>query len=230
MPHARRREPLLHRQPALPQTPCRRRRGLQTALDELASDGPSAFKDPVKVVEYVMLNLQHGAGSADGIADGVAEAFRFTAPPAGKQSFVSGAPLSAERISWRRGVVIEGYVSGSSLGWPAFTEELRTSYALLLGCACWSFSVLHPHTFEPLFREGANGFAREYVLEVDGTPVAFRLIYDWGSWCYLVYSVEVLDGREGSSVAGAAFVAADAEGVGHQGKRAPSGRRGASGR
>ena len=37
------------------------RRGLTTALDDLAEDGPSAFKNPAKVIEYVMLSLQHAA-------------------------------------------------------------------------------------------------------------------------------------------------------------------------
>ena len=35
---------------------------------------------------------------------------------------------------------------------------------------------------------------------VDERPVAMRLLYDWGAWCYLVYSVESLDGEaDGSS-------------------------------
>jgi len=28
---------------------------------------------------------------------------------------------------------------------------------------------------------------------VDETPVSIRLLYDWGSWCFLVCSVQVLD-------------------------------------
>ena len=65
------------------------RRGLTTALDDLAEDGPSAFKNPAKVIEYVMLSLQHAADD-----DGIKEAFRFTARPAGQSSFVSGLSLS----------------------------------------------------------------------------------------------------------------------------------------
>ena len=82
------------------------KRGLLTALDELEEDGPSAFKDPAKVIEYVMLNLQH-----KGIA-GCKEAFRFAARPPGKSSFVSGMALTEKRISWTRSRFIGGYVSG----------------------------------------------------------------------------------------------------------------------
>lgn len=159
------------------------RRGLRTALEELEDDGPSAFKDPEKVIEYVMLNLQHNK------AGGITEAFRFTSSPAGRVSFVSGSPMSSERISWRKGTVIEGYVSGGALSFEAFQAELLECYSLLLGCQSWRFAVLHPQTFAPLARKGDNDFAREYLLSVDGTAVAVRLIYDWGSWCYLLYSV-----------------------------------------
>jgi hypothetical protein len=148
------------------------RRGLKTALEELENDGPSAFKDPEKVIEYVMLNLQHNE------ARGTSEAFRFTSPPAGRVSFVSGSPMSSDRVSWRKGTVIEGYVSGGALGLEAFKAELLESYALLLGCQSWRFAVLHPQTFAPLARKGDNDFAREYLLSVDDTAVAIRLIYD----------------------------------------------------
>ena len=74
-----------------------RRRGLQTALDTLGDDGPSAFKDPSKVIEYVMLQLQHR--SSEG---GLSEAFRFTCREPGKSSFVSGLPLSSKRVVRRR--------------------------------------------------------------------------------------------------------------------------------
>jgi hypothetical protein len=159
------------------------RRGLRTALEELENDGPPAFKDPEKVIEYVMLNLQHNG------ARGIAEAFRFTSPPAGRVSFVSGSPMSSDRVSWRKGTVIEGYVSGGALGLEEFAAELLECYALLLGCKGWRFAVLHPQTFAPLERKGHNDFAREYLLSVDDATVAVRLIYDWGSWCYLLYSV-----------------------------------------
>jgi len=129
-----------------------------------------------------MLSLQHQG------AEGIAEAFRFTAPPAGKASFVSRR-MSAERVSWRTGTVIKGYVSGRVVGGDAFKAELAEWYPQLLGCACWDFAVLHPHTFEPLARTGENDSARGYLLLVDDVPVAIRLLYDWGSWCYLVYSV-----------------------------------------
>ena len=73
--------------------------GLRSALDQLADDGPSAFKNPAKVVEYVMLNLQHHSEYED---VGLDEAFRFTARPAGQSSFVSGLPLSSKRLSSER--------------------------------------------------------------------------------------------------------------------------------
>jgi len=38
-----------------------------------------------------------------------------------------------------------------------------------------------------------DDFLREYVLMVDETPVSIRLLYDWGSWCFLVCSVQVLE-------------------------------------
>ncbi|KAL1515271.1 hypothetical protein AB1Y20_001903 [Prymnesium parvum] len=167
-----------------------RRRGLRTALDELAADGPSAFKQPEKVVEYVMLHLQRRG------VEGVGEAFRFTSPPGGKQSFVSGNPLSADRLSWEHGVVIEGYVSGRALPYEAFEEMVVRKYGLLLGCAVWDFAVVHPRTFAPCFREAEDGFVKETTLVVDDVPVAVRLVYDWGSWCYLIYSVQLLDGSE----------------------------------
>ena len=37
-------------------------------------DGPSAFKNPEKVIEYIMVNLQHNREA------GITEAFRFTSP------------------------------------------------------------------------------------------------------------------------------------------------------
>jgi len=196
-----------------------RRRGLQTALEELASDGPSAFKKPEKVIEYVMVNLQHSG------EEGIVEAFRFTAPPAGKVSFVSGNPMSSDRISWRKGRVIEGYVSGAALGWDEFRDEVVEHYPILLDCANWQFAVLHPQTFEPCARVGENDFAREYLLSVDDVPVALRLIYDWGSWCYLLYSVEVLGGEYAARVAGTGSVT-DTGAPGHQGKRTSGRMRG----
>jgi len=140
-----------------------------------------------------MVNLQHRG------EEGIAEAFRFTSPPGGKQSFVSGNPLSSDRLSWQHGRVIEGYVSGKSLPYEAFREMVAEHYAPLLGCAVWSFAVLHPKTFEPCFREAEDGFVKETTIVVDDIPVAVRLIYDWGSWCYLVYSVQVLDGKQAES-------------------------------
>ena len=154
------------------------------------ADGPSAFKNPEKVLEYVMLNLQHRGD------DGIVEAFRFTSPPGGKQSFVSGNPLSSDRLCWKQGKVIEGYVSGRSISFEAFKEMVLRDYSLLSGCAVWSFAVRHPVTFEPCFRETEDGFVKETTLIVDDVPVAMRLIYDWGSWCYLLFSVQVLDGAQ----------------------------------
>ena len=164
------------------------RRGLTTALDDLAEDGPSAFKNPAKVIEYVMLSLQHAADD-----DGIKEAFRFTARPAGQSSFVSGLSLSSQRVSWSGSRFIGGYVSGKRTDLEAFTEELRTEYAWLLGCTQWRFSVLHPETFAPLYRDAERDFVREYVLSVDERPVSVMLFYDWGCWCYLIYKVTFLD-------------------------------------
>lgn len=166
-----------------------KRRGLLTALDEIAEDGPSAFKAPEKVIEYVMLQLQH-----KGI-DGATEAFRFAARPPGRSSFVSGMALSDKRVSWQRAKFIGGYVSGPALGLDDFTEELRANYDFLLGCATWRFAVVHPTTFKPLARvgEGSRGYVQEFVLIVDEKPVSLQLLYDWGCWCYLIFRVDPLD-------------------------------------
>jgi hypothetical protein len=107
-----------------------RRRGLQTALEQLEEDGPSAFKDPTKVVEYVMLNLQHKAQGS-----GLAEAFRFSCREPGKSSFVSGNALSTRRISWKTAKVVSGYASGPAHSLADFEAEIREHYGLLLGCA-----------------------------------------------------------------------------------------------
>ncbi|KAL3912223.1 MAG: hypothetical protein SGPRY_008406, partial [Prymnesium sp.] len=151
------------------------RRGFRTALDDLAADGPSAFKNPEKVIEYVMMSLQHNG------AQGVAEAFRFTSPLGGKQSFVSGNPLSTERVSWQHGVVIEGYVSGRALSFEDFKAMIAERYGVLVGCAVWSFAALHPSTFSPCFRDAENGFVKETTLLVDDVPIALRLIYEYES-------------------------------------------------
>ena len=169
-----------------------RRRGFQTLLEQMEEDGPSAFKDPTKVVEYVMLNLQHKAQGP-----GLAEAFRFSCREPGKSSFVSGIALSTKRISWKTAKVVSGYASGPARSLADFEAEIREHYGLLLGCAQWRFAVHHPVTQEPLARssndDGRAGDLREYVLLVDETPVSVRLLYDWGAWCYLICSVEVLD-------------------------------------
>ena len=170
------------------------KRGLQTALDALAEDGPSAFKDASKVIEYVMLSLQH-KGSA-----GIEEAFRFTARKPGTSSFVSGLPLSSERVSWRSSRFIGGQVSGKSLELDGFAEEVETHFSWLLNCASWRWAVVHPTTFEPLMRSEERDFVREYVLEVDDRPVAVQCFYDWGCWCYLIYRVIFLDEAGSESV------------------------------
>lgn len=164
-----------------------KRRGFQTALQALEDEGPSAFKSPTKVIEYIMLNLQHNG------AAGINEAFRFTCREPGKSSFVSGAALSAKRVSWYSGRVISGYVSGPALSNEEFRREVEARFDLLLGCAQWRFAVLHPQTFEPLARSTCDEFVREYVLIVDERPVSVRLLYDWGSWCYLVCNVRILE-------------------------------------
>ena len=81
-------------------------RGLLTSLQAIEADGPSAFKDPRTIVEYGMLCLQHRGPK------GVAEAFRFTMPPAAAASATHGTRQVARRISWLAGRVIEGSATG----------------------------------------------------------------------------------------------------------------------
>ena len=165
-----------------------KKRGLQTALDELAEDGPSAFKNPDKVIEYVMLLLQHDP------TKGIEEAFRFTARKPGTSSFVSGIPMSSARVSWLSSRYIGGYVSsGKYLDLDDFAVEFEDSFSWLLGCATWRWAVVNPTTYEPLSRQAERDFLREYVVIVDDRPVAFQLFYDWGCWCYLIYKVIFLD-------------------------------------
>jgi len=171
------------------------RRGLRSALDDLAENGPSAFRNPSKVVEYVMLSLQHAHDT-----NGIEEAFRFTARQPGTSSFVSGLSLSSRRVSWRRSRFIGGYVSGKCLELDEFAAELRDDYEWLLGCATWDFAVRHPTSFEPLCRSAEDDFVREYLLDVDGRPVVVQLFYDWGCWCYLIYKVAFTDTGAGASL------------------------------
>ena len=173
------------------------RRGLQTALDQLEADGPSAFKDPCKVIEYVMLCLQHRP-----VSEASREAMRFTCREPGKSSFVSGLALSEKRVSWRTSRLVGNYISGRALAAAEFESELVAHFGLLFGCATWSFAVRHPTTFAPLARVAADDFLREYVLLVDDQPMAVRLLYDWGCWCYLVASVELLDGVDDCGAGG----------------------------
>jgi hypothetical protein len=160
-----------------------------------------------------MLSLQHQSSPKEA-GDGVREAFRFTCREPGKSSFVSGLALSSRRVSWRSSRVIGGYVSGPALTFESFEDEIYTHYSYLCGCAQWRFAVLHPTTFAPLCRSGSEDFTREYVVVVDEKPVAIRLFYDWGCWCYLIYSVRDLSADESdlSATADAAFPAADDEG------------------
>ena len=181
-----------------------KRRGLQTALEELANDGPSAFRDPAKIIEYLMVSLQHGGEG------GVAEAFRFAAREPGKTSFVSGMALSDKRVSWRTAKFIGGYVSGKALTLEEFSAEVKEHYDWLIGCTAWAFAVTHPVTFEPLARTAEKDFLREYVLLVDDRPVQISMFYDWGCWCYLVWRIDFLDGEAEESYLATASADGDA--------------------
>ena len=164
------------------------KRGLQTALDQLAEDGPSAFKDAHKIIEYIMLLLQADPDK------GVEEAFRFTARQPGTSSFVSGLPLSSKRVSWLASRYIGGYVSSARyIDKEIFAEEFSANFSWLRGCATWRWAVVSPSTYAPIYRDAERDFLREYVVIVDDRPVAFQLFYDWGAWCYLIYKVVFLD-------------------------------------
>ena len=73
---------------------------------------------------------------------------------------------------------------------------MQEHFAPLVGCAQWRFAVLHPVTQEPLVRSAYDDFLREYVLVVDDRPVSIKLLYDWGSWCYLICNVEMIDWQD----------------------------------
>lgn len=167
----------------------RRKRGLLNAMEELEADGPSAFKSPHKVVEYVMLSLQHRG------EEGIAEAFRFTSPSAGTQSFVHGVSTKTPRVSWKHGKLINRYVSGEALDLDTFSQLIREEYALLIECDVWRFARESTSVSEAATPED-RGWVVEYVLDVKlsgrSQLVLFRLLYDWGAWCYLVFNVRVL--------------------------------------
>ena len=109
-------------------------RGLLTNLQALEKDGPSAFKDPRTVVEYVMLCLQHRGD------EGIAEALRFTMPPSGSSSATHGTRQTSRRISWIAGRIIEGTACGRSVDADEFAAEVRDNFDMLCGCATWRFA------------------------------------------------------------------------------------------
>ena len=109
-------------------------RGLLTSLQAIEQDGPSAFKDPRTVVEYVMLCLQHRG------EEGIAEAFRFTMPPSSGSSATHGTRLTSRRISWVAGRIIEGTACGRSVDADEFAAEVRDHFDMLCGCATWRFA------------------------------------------------------------------------------------------
>ena len=109
-------------------------RGLLTSLQAIEQDGPSAFKDPRTVVEYVMLCLQHRD------EEGIAEAFRFTMPPSSGSSATHGTRLTSRRISWVAGRIIEGTACGRSVDADEFAAEVRDHFDMLCGCATWRFA------------------------------------------------------------------------------------------
>ena len=141
-----------------------------------------------------MLCLQHRG------EEGVAEAFRFTMPPASAASATHGTRQSARRISWLAGRVIEGTATGRAVDLDEFRAELDEAYAPLCGCATWRFAspletdlrVPGNEHKKPSAAAGgktggaiqAEGWSTAYLVEVDDTlPVLFELVYDWGAWC-----------------------------------------------
>ena len=109
-------------------------RGLLTSLQAIEQDGPSAFKDPRTIVEYIMLCLQHRG------EEGIAEAFRFTIPPASAASATHGTRQTSQRISWLAGRTIEGTATGRTVDLDEFVTEVRENYSMLCGCATWRFA------------------------------------------------------------------------------------------
>lgn len=179
------------------------KRGIMTTLDEIEADGPSAFKDPRHIVEYVMLGLQHRG------PDGIAEAYRFTMPPASERSTIHGTRTTGgKRISWLAGRVIEGTATGRAVDFQTFEEELRETFSLLCGCASWRFAAPPPDALQvpgnehkkPSIAGGrtggaiqAEGWTVDFLIEVDDRhSVLFELVYDWGAWCYCIVKVTVL--------------------------------------
>ncbi|KAG8461672.1 hypothetical protein KFE25_001290 [Diacronema lutheri] len=169
-----------------------RRRGIRSSLQQLEEEGPSAFKDPAKVVEFVMLCLQHREDA------GLAQAFRFTSAAAGTQSFVHGVSDSTPRTSWVSGKVIGRFVSGVANDLAGFSRELRAEFPMLLACDAWRFAS--PPT--TLSKE-EDGWIVQFLLDVrkggSAYIVAVRLLYDWGSWCFLIFNVKVLQDPGGDA-------------------------------
>ena len=180
-------------------------RGFLSSLQEIEADGPSAFKDPRHVVEYVMLALQHRGD------DGVAEAFRFTMPPISGRSTIHGTRMGGKRISWLAGRVIEGTATGRSVDLETFATELSENLGLLRGCASWRFAAPPPEALlvpgnehrKPSLAGGrtggaiqAEGWTVDFLVEVDDNhTVNFELAYDWGSWCYCIVRVTLLPSK-----------------------------------
>lgn len=192
------------------------KRGIMTSLDQIEADGPSAFKDPRHIVEYVMLGLQHRG------PEGIAEAYRFTMPPASERSTIHGTRVTGgKRISWLAGRVIEGTATGRAVDYQAFEQELHETFSLLCGCASWRFASPPPDALQvpgnehkkPSIAGGrtggaiqAEGWTVDFLIEVDDRhSVLFELVYDWGAWCYCIVKVTVLPS------AGAASAPAESE-------------------
>lgn len=176
-----------------------RQRGVMTSLQAIEQDGPSAFKDPRTIVEYVMLCLQHRG------EEGIAEAFRFTMPPSSGSSATHGTRLTSRRISWVAGRIIEGAACGRTVDTDEFAAEVHDNFAMLCGCATWRFASAaedqripgNEHKKPAGGRTGgaiqAEGWSVAFLVEVDDTQtVNFELVYDWGAWCYCIVKVTVL--------------------------------------
>ena len=176
------------------------KRGIKTALQQMEIDGPSAFKDPRMVVEFVMLSLQHQADS-----DGIVNAFAWTMPPMSERSATHGTRSSiatGTRIAWTTGRTIEGTPTGPAVGYKQFETEIREHYAPLLGCAVWRFAQgscssssaipgnehkgSRDSRAEVASKKGWNnkeeGWVKQYhVIVDDRTNAVFSLVYDWGA-------------------------------------------------
>ena len=130
-----------------------------------------------------MLCLQHRG------EEGVAEAFRFTMPPASAASATHGTRQSARRISWLAGRVIEGTATGRAVDLDEFRAELDEAYAPLCGCATWRFAspletdlrVPGNEHKKPSAAAGGRPFSRNWRVE-SGSPWMYSMAINISPW------------------------------------------------